>query len=314
MNDLFEKLDNLFLEYDSFVIVGHCNPDLDSYGASLAFYKIITNLNKSCAIYRSNSDYSDEMEKAFTKIGDVKYVDYSNIDYLSKSLLIVVDVQQKSRIEYPGLVDICKEYVVLDHHIKGKNCLKDAKLLYINDTMSSMVELMTYYLDYSDVEIDDDIATIMLAALEIATNDYNLKTTSRTYKAASKLVEMGADVLSKAELLKTSKDDYVKRADYIRNSYTANDNIAICVLPDIVKRETLAEVADSLLTFDNIEASFVIAKVNKEENGISARSLGDVDILSIVRRFNGGGSLTSAAAITKKNLREIKNAIVKMTK
>lgn len=314
MDDLFEKLDNLFSEYDSFVIMGHCNPDLDSYGASLALYNRITKMDKKCAIYRSNNNYSEEMQKAIIKISNVKYVNEANISYLSNSLLIIVDVQQKSRLEFPGLVDICKEYVIIDHHIKDKECMDSAKLMYINDTMSSMVEMMTYYLDFKDIEIDSDTATIMLAALEIDTNNYNLKTTSRTYKAASKLVEMGADVLSKAELLKTSKDDYVKRADYIRNSYTVNNNIAICVLPDISKTETLAEVADSLLSFDSIEASFAISKIDKDIYGISARSLGNVDILSIVRTFDGGGSKTSAAAKTPKGLKEIKNIIIKMTK
>ena len=89
--------------------------------------------------------------------------------------------------------------------------------------------MVTFYLNYADVEIDSNIASIMLAGLEIDTNGYNLKTTSNTYKAASILMEMGADVTLKHELLKESKDEYVKRADFIKNSYTINGNVALCI-------------------------------------------------------------------------------------
>ena len=177
-----------------------------------------------------------------------------------------------------------------------------------------MVELITYYLDYNKITIDKSIATIMLAGLEIDTNGYNLKTTSKTYRAASLLVEMGADIIAKQELLKESKDDYVRRADYIKNSYTINGNIAICVLPDISKTETLAEIADSLLAFDDIEASFVIAKISNKEYGISARSIGEFDILKVIRKLDGGGSTTSAGAKTNKSLSNIKEIIIKSIK
>lgn len=314
MEDLFIKLDRLYDDYDSFVVMGHSYPDLDCYGASLAIYKRIVNLGKDCYIYLEGNDYSEIMSKAISSVRDVKYVNSSKIGNLSNMLLIIVDVHQVNRLENSNIFDYCKDFVILDHHIKDKKCPKNSKLLYINNNLSSMIELATYYLDYSGVSIDSSIATIMLAGLEIDTNGYNLKTTSRTYKAASLLVEMGADVVAKQELLKESKDDYVRRADFIKNSYTINGNVAICVLPGVSKSETLAEIADSLLTFDNIEASFVISKINSEEYGISSRSIGDVDILKVIRKLGGGGSTTSCGARTDKNLSEIKKIIIKSIK
>lgn len=312
MNDLFLKLDNLFNEYDTFIIMGHSNPDLDSFGSSLALYTRITSLGKMCYIFLENeyNDYNTLMQKALNKVSGVNYTNSKNNDYFGKTLLIIIDVHQKNRLEYPNILDICQDYVILDHHIKDSKCLKSSKLMYINSNLSSMIELMTYYLDYSNINVNSEIATIMLAGLEIDTNAYNLKTTSRTYHAASMLVEMGADITAKQEMLKESKEDFVKRADYIKNSYTI-DNIAMCVLPEVSKPETLAEIADVLLTFDNITASFALAKLNEKEFGVSARSLNNIDVLKAIKKLGGGGSRTNAATKTNKNLSEIKNIIIK---
>ncbi len=314
VEDLFIKLDRMYDDYDNIVVTGHSYPDLDCYGACLAVYKRITAMNKDCYVYLEGNGYSDIMNKAIGNVDGVKYINGDNIGNLTNMLLIVVDVHQVDRLENSQIFDFCKDFVIIDHHIKDKKCPKGSKMLYINNSLSSMVELMTYYLDYSGVSIDSSIATIMLAGLEIDTNGYNLKTTSRTYKAASMLVEMGADVTQKQELLKDSKDDYVRRADYIKNSYTVNGNVALCVLPEINKTETLAEIADSLLTFDNIEASFVISKINDLEYGVSARSIGEVDILKIIRKLGGGGSTTSCGAKINKSLSEIKKIIIKSIK
>ena len=314
VDDLFFKLDKLYSDYDNIVVMGHSYPDLDCYGSCLGIYKRVSAIGKNCYIYLEGNDYSEIMCKAIDSVDGVKYINSSNIGNLTNILLIIVDVHQINRLENSNIFDYCKDYVILDHHIKDKKCPKNGKLLYINNSLSSMVELITYYLDYNKITIDKSIATIMLAGLEIDTNEYNLKTTSKTYRAASLLVEMGADIIAKQELLKESKYDYVRRADYIKNSYTINGNIAICVLPDISKTETLAEIADSLLAFDDIEASFVIAKISNKEYGISARSIGEFDILKVIRKLDGGGSTTSAGAKTNKSLSNIKEIIIKSIK
>lgn len=314
VDDLFIKLDKLYDDYDNIVIMGHSYPDLDCYGSSLGIYNRVTAMGKNCYVYLDGNDYSQIMHKAISSVSGVKYINSEKISNLTNILLIIVDVHQVERLENSDIFEFCKDYVILDHHIKDKKCPKDSKILYINNNLSSMIELVVYYLDYSGVSVDSSVATIMLAGLEIDTNGYNLKTTSRTYKAASILVEMGADIVGKQELLKESKDDYVRRADYIKNSITVNDSVALCVLPVINKQEILAEIADSLLNFDEIEASFVVSKIDDKNYGISARSIGSVDILKAINKLGGGGSTSSAAAKTDKSLSEIKEIIVKMTK
>ena len=57
----------------------------------------------------------------------------------------------------------------------------------------------------------------------------------------------------------------------------------------------IAQTADTLLTMDGVIASFVISKRSEYTVGVSARSLGDVNVQVIMENLEGGGHLTNAA-------------------
>lgn len=57
----------------------------------------------------------------------------------------------------------------------------------------------------------------------------------------------------------------------------------------------IAQTADILLTMEGIAASFVIAPRADGKIGISARSLGELNVQVIMEELGGGGHLTNAA-------------------
>ncbi len=63
---------------------------------------------------------------------------------------------------------------------------------------------------------------------------------------------------------------------------------------------TVAQAADELLSLEGIEASYVVAR-RRENNvvGISARSLGSVNVQLTMEALGGGGHLTNAATQLK---------------
>ena len=67
----------------------------------------------------------------------------------------------------------------------------------------------------------------------------------------------------------------------------------------VYRREDLAKIADTLLVFDKIEASFVIGKLDDKSIGISARSLGRINVGKVLETFNGGGDEFEAGASIK---------------
>ena len=62
-------------------------------------------------------------------------------------------------------------------------------------------------------------------------------------------------------------------------------------------RPLMAQVADQLLTIRGVEASFVIAKTEKENDAVavSSRSRGNVNVQTIMEKMKGGGHFTAAA-------------------
>lgn len=317
MKHLFKKMNEIIEEYDSFIVMGHKDPDLDSLGSSLGLCEIIESFGKKVYIFLNDKHlekYNSNINQAFEKMEkDVVCVNERSYKKISgKTLLIVTDTHIQERLEYPKLVDIF-DTVVLDHHIKSKNYIKDTKFTYIDTNLSSMSELITYYAEYVNIDLDNVIATILLAGIEIDTNSFNLKTTSRTYEAASTLMEMGADSILKQELLKESKDDYLKRATYIGSSFMVTNSIAMCIINKIIESKELAEIAEELLTFEDVKASFVVGKLEEKVIGVSARSLGDIDVSDIMKQMGGGGHSSNAATqIKDKTIKEVKQAIIEL--
>lgn len=315
MENLFKKLNEIINEYDSFIVMGHKDPDLDSLGSSLGLCEIIESFGKKAYLFLDDKhleEYNSNINQAFQKMEKtiicVDERSYKKIE--GKTLLIITDVHIQDRLEYSKLCEIF-DTIVLDHHIKNKNYIKNTKFLYIDSNLSSMSELITYYSSYLNLDLDNVISTILLAGIEIDTNSYNLKTTSQTYKAASILMEMGADSIMKQELLKGTKDAYIKRASYIKSSFMINDNMAMCVINKVTDSKTLAEVAEEMLNFEEVKATFALGKLDSETIGISARSLGDIDVSVIMKDMGGGGHNSNAATqIKNKTLKEVKQELI----
>lgn len=319
MIDIFKSLTQYMKKFSCIYIMTHKNPDLDGLGASLCLYTIAKSFKKECYIIDTEEETNNTVKKMYEILKQNEIVietkkEKEAIKDLKDVLLIIVDVHKAEMVESSLLLEKASNVIVLDHHIKGTNYIKTTDLCYINSGMSSVTELMAYYLKYLNKMVDPVIATIMITGIEIDTNNYKLKTSEKTYEAAAILTSMGADPILKQELLKEDKDAYLKRSHFIRHSNMINQNMAMCTMDDeIYTPKDLAEIAEQLLQFDNVEASFTIGRIKEDVVGISARSLGNVDVEAIMEQLGGGGHLTDAAAqLTNKTIKEAKESVLKI--
>lgn len=144
------------------------------------------------------------------------------------------------------------------------------------------------------------IATFLQVGLEIDTNNFKLKTTDKTYETAAFLTRIGADNVLKQELLQESLETYVMRSKLIEKSFMINENMALCLADNkTYRKQDLALIAENLLQFENVEASFVIGKLDDDTVGISARSIGTIDVEKIMSKLGGGGHINEAATQIK---------------
>ena len=98
-------------------------------------------------------------------------------------------------------------------------------------------------------------------------------------------------------LLKEDKETYLLRSHLIETIEFITENIAVAIGEEDSIYDTVvaAQTADTMLSMSNVDAAFVITKRSDNRIGISARSLGEINVQVIMEQLGGGGHLSNAA-------------------
>ena len=302
-------LTDILKNYKNILIMTHKHPDIDGFASSLAFHEILDTMCIKNKVYLNDDNLDIVIKKVLMNYEDKNcFTTDLNDNY---DLLVILDTNRKELIENEDSINKIKDVLLLDHHIKGIGCI-DAKYEISSTNYSSVSEMVTTYLKETNIKLSKNIYTYLLSGIEIDTNSYSVRITKNTFYACAYLLEQGADVVLKQELLKENKLEHLKQQLFIRKSFTYNDNIMICVLDEnIYDKKYLAVISEELLQFEGIEASFTIGHIDNENIGISARSIGNIDVESIMSKLNGGGHKTTAATqIKDSTLEEVKQQLI----
>ncbi len=306
MEEFFKQLTKQIKDCEKIIFMTHQNMDLDGFASILALSEVADAFKKVNYILINNKFTNTSINKSLDKLKSEQlffnYIYKKDVTKVltDKTIIIVLDVHKPSMVEMPSLLEKCPNIIVIDHHIKCKQYIQNTVLNYINSNMSSTIEIISRYLKFLNKKVNSIVATMMLAGMEIDTNSFNVKTNASTFSSAAFLMDMGADNILKQELLKEDKDEYIIRQKYIENSYMLNNKIAICTLDNkIVDNKILAQIAENLLQFDNVEIAYAIGYVSKNKVGISARSIGKYNVEPIMKNLFGGGHATEAATQIK---------------
>ena len=306
MEEFFKQLTKQIKDCEKIIFMTHQNMDLDGFASILALSEVADAFKKVNYILINNKFTNTSINKSLDKLKSEQlffnYIYKKDVTKVltDKAIIIVLDVHKPSMVEMPSLLEKCPNIIVIDHHIKCKQYIQNTVLNYINSNMSSTIEIISKYLKFLNKKVNPIVATMMLAGMEIDTNSFNVKTNASTFSSAAFLMDMGADNILKQELLKEDKDEYIIRQKYIENSYMLNNKIAICTLDNkIVDNKILAQIAENLLQFDNVEIAYAIGYVSKNKVGISARSIGKYNVEPIMKNLFGGGHATEAATQIK---------------
>lgn len=317
MATIYQKLSSVLKNNKNILIMTHKNPDLDGFSSALCLNKIIENYNNNSDIILPKNKLDKTINNSI-KLLKCKNIAVNFVNKIDKKydLLIIVDTSKKELLENQNVLDQIEKKVIIDHHMLENHDIDNTLFEYIDSSKSSVVEILIQYLENFHQKISPIIATIMLAGLEIDTNNFNIKTTEETHKSAAYLFKLGADNIQKQEILQQSKSNIVKRQKFIKNSYMINKNMIMCSMDDKIYDKTdLAIIADELLKFDKVQVSFVVGKIKNDTIGISARSIGKTNVEEIMKKFGGGGHTTDAAAeITNSSINQLKEKLINILK
>ena len=292
---------------DKIIVMGHKRPDFDAVGACVGIYTFSKFLGKECYIILNDSDRDETIQKVMFEIDSLDeqlskvFVDSDEAWELMtpQTTLIVVDTSDASRVIDAAILSKANRKVIIDHHRRSEDIITNPLLTYIEPYASSASELIAELIEYQTKieKISPIAATIMLGGIVVDTQNFSIRTGSRTFDAAAYLRSNGADPTKVKTILKEPFENFMNRVEIINNSIQKSPEIIMAKAPEdkYYTNVMLAQSADLLLTLKGIECSFAIGYLEEGKVGISARSLGKVNVQLIMEELGGGGHLANAA-------------------
>lgn len=299
-------LKDILTEGDKVIVMGHKRPDLDAIGAAIGVSRFALMNNLEAYVVLNESDIDPTLRRVMDEIDkkpELKERFITSDDawdmMTSKTTVVVVDTHKPEMVLDENVLNKANRKVVIDHHRRGESFISNPLLVYMEPYASSTAELVTELLEYQPTEqrLTRLESTVMYAGIIVDTRNFTLRTGSRTFDAASYLRAHGADTILTQHFLKDDVDTYINRSELIRTVEVQDNGVAIAHGSDdkIYHPVTVAQAADELLSLEGIEASYVVAKREDNLVGISARSLGSVNVQLTMEALGGGGHLTNAA-------------------
>jgi len=303
-------LKDILTEGDKVIIMGHQRPDLDAVGAAIGVSRFASMNNLEAFIVLNDSDIDPTLRRVMDEIDKKPELKERFVTsdeawdmMTSKTTVVVVDTHKPEMVLDENVLNKANRKVVIDHHRRGESFISNPLLVYMEPYASSTAELVTELLEYQPTEqrLTRLESTVMYAGIIVDTRNFTLRTGSRTFDAASYLRAHGADTILTQHFLKDDVDTYINRSELMRTVKIQDQGVAIAHGSDdkIYHPVTVAQAADELLSLEGIEASYVVAKREDNLIGISARSLGSINVQLTMEALGGGGHLTNAATQIK---------------
>lgn len=304
--ELFKGVDHVFVQ-------GHRNPDLDAIGSAIGIVKIARIHGVKASVVLDVDHVNYDVGRLIAKMqaaGIDKDVFISPKDALEEatdeSLLVLTDHSKYSITYDPELYDRLKNrLIIIDHHRRGEEFPENPMLVYIEPYASSTCELVTEMIEYQpqggEGVLTDLEASAMLAGITVDSKEFSLRTGTRTFDAASYLRSIGADTQVVSELLKENIDNYLQRSHLVSTIDMIEPDMALLMGEEnkIYDPIITAQAADTALSLEHVDASFALTRRSKDTVGISARSMGNVNVQVIMEKLGGGGHLSNAATQIK---------------
>jgi len=287
-------------------IMGHKNPDMDSFGSAVGLFRMCDNTyNEAYIVLEEYNDTLSEMVRLAKESDSYDFVTGEEALALADkdSLLILVDFHRPQLAQSKELLEKIDRVAIIDHHRKAADCVESPVLQYIEPYASSTAELVAEILGYAGERknIDKLEAEVMLAGITMDTNRFSVKTGVRTFEAAAWLKRQGADTTEVKRFFQTDMKMFKIRAKCVSKATITKTGEAMTICEGVHNNAQIiaAQIADELLSIKGVKVGFVAAKDAGGETIMSARSLGEVNVQVLMEKLGGGGHLTTAGAQMK---------------
>jgi len=298
---MFEDIISLIDRHSSFILTTHDYPDADGLGAEMVLAYILKKKGKDFRIINSSLvpvtlkfiGYGSNFEK---------YDKKEHARVFKNSALVILDAYELHHLGAIGeVLEKAKEVFIFDHH-ESKPQLNYSG--FFDPDASSTSEMAVELACRMNVELDPKTATAAYAGIVHDSGFFAYpKTSIRTFKAAIKTLEWGADPnYIYRQLMENSSYGAIllQRQALLNLEFHAGKRIAVIVLRMEDYQTTGAEyeeaenIVNIPLKTKEVEVSILIKENPEGDIRCSLRSKGLVNVSKIAQSFGGGGHHTAA--------------------
>ena len=244
----------------------------------------------------------------------------SRVDNIEEDydLLIALDSSDYTRLaiseeEY----NRAKKVIMLDHHQISQPY---GDFRYINDQKSSASEIAFLFIKSLEVEIDENIATLLYTGIMTDTGSFNYSNaTPDTFRVVAELLENGAKAVDVCKRLNDTMKEaklklLAKAIDNMEVFYNGKMRFTYISYEEIEGLGIHDEDAEGMTNYLRaVEGTEVAVYVRGKSDGtykVSMRSNDGVDVSKIAISFGGGGH-PRAAGYTMTDIQKDKEKLIK---
>ena len=302
--DDVQHFQDFIQNHESFVIIGHKEPDGDCIASSLALGSLLKKLGKKYKLYNAGPFKRTEIkryEKSFRTTLSKRLITSA------KTGLFIVDCSELSRIGDIQEQVSAMDTFIIDHH-KTSVCNPDTSI--IDSTAPAACCLIQQLYELTIGAPDKETAEILFFGLSTDTGYFRFLDTqsSEVFMAAARLVSCGAnpretyDIMTGGKTWETRKllGIMLNKAELYYDGKLA---VTVETIEDTRKYGINGRDSDMLyqmiLAVDSIEAVVFLREDTDRKCTIGFRSKKDVDVSAIAASFGGGGHKNAAGACTE---------------
>lgn len=281
---------NYLLTAQRLLLITHVVPDGDALGSTLGLAWGLRQLGKTVTLACAGPINSGLQFLP----GVEAFLPHAPVDHFDQ--IVVLDSGDLSRIGdvYQPALFQSAPVINIDHHVTNTRFGDEN---WVDDTASSVSEMIHDLLPGLGVHLDARIATCLLTGLVTDTLGFRTSSTSpRTLRAAADLMAAGAPLYDIVEAVFGRKSlNLVRLWGRILSTFHNEAGVVWAVVPETVFQEygvsedDVKGLASFLRGTDGTEVAILIMEAGGGKVKVEFRSAGRVDVSAVAASLGGGG-------------------------
>jgi phosphoesterase RecJ-like protein len=299
--------------HDSFLVLGHKEPDGDCVASQLALAALIRALGKKAALHSAGPFDRPEISEFGAQFSSVVPT-----EDLSSKAVVIVDCSTPDRTGSLGAVVNGLPTLVIDHHSAGEK-FGDARMVDSRAPASTMLVLALF--EAFERTPDAETARLLLFGLCTDTGFFRHlgPGSQETYRSVARLVELGTSAADVYMLVYGGRELSSRKllAEMLARAENHSDGKVIITWQTMADRQRLdahQRGEDELYRLlQTITGNVVVVLIKEEGEGVFSvglRSSPEMDVGKVAAAFGGGGHRQASGFDIRATLESVKATVI----